>query len=591
VLWLRNPLAMRFPLLDPDGFLDRTAWLARPLFTRLGLVLWVALVLAGGVLATMQGEALAEGVTDQLLSPGGLVLLLVLYPAIKGLHELGHAYATKLSGGEVHEMGVMLLVFLPVPYVDASAASAFPEAWRRALVSAAGIMVELGIAAAAAILWTLAEPGALRATLFATMLVAGTSTLLFNGNPLLRFDGYYVLADLAGVPNLDTRSRKYWLYLAQRYAFGAHRAESPLEAPGERAWLVVYGAAAFVYRIFVMLAIALLVATQFLFVGVLLALWSVGQMLVWPVLKGLRFVLAGAPLRDVRRRAVAVTAGGIAAVLALLFAAPLPYATLAEGAVVAPEAAALRAGGDGFVEALLAPPNAEVRAGDPLLRMSDPVQAAQVEVLRAQLAVLEARFTQVNLLDRVQQRLVEEQLARARSVLARAEEKQGALLLRAQRDGRFVVPEPERLPGRFLRQGELVGHVLAETDPSLRVVVPQSEIDLVRGRTVSVAVRSAHAESVPAAARILRQTPQALAQPPAPALGSAGGGPMLSAPAPGGKERPIEQFYEVELAAPVALAAGLVGGRIHARFDHGTEPVGWRILRAGRQLFLTALHV
>ncbi len=591
LLWLRNPLALRFPLLDPDRFLDATAPLLRPLFSRWGFLAWLLLVAAGGVTALLHGRALAEGVTDQLLSPGNLVLVLVLYPLIKGLHELGHAYATKTAGGEVHELGVMLLVLLPVPYLDASAASAFRSKWRRMAVSGAGIMVELALAAIACLLWVQAEPGPLRALLFNVMLIAGVSTLLFNGNPLLRFDGYYVLMDLIEVPNLDTRAKKYWLYLLQRHGFGAHRAESPVEAPGERAWLLGYGALAFVYRIAVMFAIALLVATQFLVVGVLLAIWSVAQMLVWPLIKGLRFVAASPALGDVRRRAVAVTAAGTALAAILLLAVPLPYATLAEGAVIAPEHAQLRAGGEGFVAAIHGRPGATVAAGAPLLELEDPVAAAQVEVYRAQLAVLESRFAQVNLLDRVQMRLAEEQVERARAILARAEERQRALLLRAPREGRFVLPAPERLEGRFLRQGESVGHVLQPGDPAIRVVVPQSEIDLVRSRTQAVAFRLTQAAETVVPARVTRETPQALAAAPAAALSAAGGGPILTAPSGGARERPVQQFFEIELAPLAPVPSDLVGARVFARFDHGAEPLGFRLWRATRQVFLAALGV
>jgi putative peptide zinc metalloprotease protein len=476
--------------------------------------------------------------------------------------------------------------------VDASSASAFRERWRRVLVSGAGIMVELALAAAAALLWTQAEPGAARALLFNIVLIAGTSTLLFNGNPLLRFDGYYILMDLIGVPNLDTRARRYWVYLLQRHGFGAHRTESPAEAPRERAWLLGYGAAAFVYRVAVMLTVALLVATQVVVVGVLLALWSIGQMLIWPLLKGLRFLVTAPALRDHRGRAVLVTAAGTGLVLGALLVVPVPYATLAQGAVVAPEDAALRTGADGFVTAILAQPGQTVRRGDPLVALEDPVAAARVEVYRAQLAVLETRFAAVNVIDRQQMRLAQEQLAQARQMLARAEERQAALLVRAERDGTFVPFQPERLPGRFLRQGELIGHVLAEADPGIRVVVPQSEIDLVRSRTRAVAIRlvPSIAEKLPA--RIVRETPQALLRVPAPSLGAEGGGPILTIPGLSpGSQRPIEQFFEIELATTGAAPQAWIGGRVHVRFQHDAEPIGWRLLRSARQLFLSVLHV
>src|SRR3984885_12044068 len=193
---LRNPLALRLPLFNPDRFLDRTMHLVRPILSLPGLLLWLALVGTGIVLAVEHRAELTADVLDRALTLHGITLVLLAYPLVKAAHELGHAYACKRWGGAVHEMGVMLLVLFPVPYVDASAATAFPRIWQRALVGAAGIMVELALAAVAMMVWVEASSGAVRALAFNVMLIGGVSTLLFNGNPLLRFDGYYVLCDL-----------------------------------------------------------------------------------------------------------------------------------------------------------------------------------------------------------------------------------------------------------------------------------------------------------------------------------------------------------------------------------------------------------
>ena len=140
------------------------------------------------------------------LRPTGGVLLWLCFPVVKFLHELGHAMVTKAGGGEVHEMGLMLLVMMPVPYVDASAANVLRSRWQRAVIGAAGMLTELFIAALAFYAWMLLEPGLLRAVCFNVMLVAGVSTLIFNGNPLLRYDAYYILADLIELPNLAAQS-------------------------------------------------------------------------------------------------------------------------------------------------------------------------------------------------------------------------------------------------------------------------------------------------------------------------------------------------------------------------------------------------
>src|SRR5262249_45960567 len=304
MLKLRNPLALRLPLLDPDRFLGATLPLVRPLFSVAGFLAWVALVATGLVLTAMHWGGLTENAADRAFSAQNVALLVAIYPVMKLLHELGHAYATKAWGGEVHEMGVMLLVLVPVPYVDASASAAFRERWRRAVVGGAGIMVEAALASAAVILWVYAEPGLVRALAFNVALIGGISTLFFNGNPLLRFDGYYVLADVVGIPNLATRANKYTFYLLARHAFGV-RDETPIATgPGEAKWLLFFAVASFLYRTVITFTIALFIATKLFFIGIALAIVSLFTSLVWPVVKGIKYVLVSPQLARQRRRAI-----------------------------------------------------------------------------------------------------------------------------------------------------------------------------------------------------------------------------------------------------------------------------------------------
>ena len=122
---IRNPMAIRVPLLDPDAFLTATVGLVRWIFTPVGFVLWLGLVVAGLVLFGLNFDLLTDGFRDQVLAAENLIVIALAYPVVKALHELGHGYATKVWGGEVHEIGVMFLVFIPVPYVDASSSVAF----------------------------------------------------------------------------------------------------------------------------------------------------------------------------------------------------------------------------------------------------------------------------------------------------------------------------------------------------------------------------------------------------------------------------------------------------------------------------------
>jgi len=370
---LKSPLALRFPLLDPDAFLARWVFLVRPLLGWAGGFGWLALIVAALVYAGINWSELSEGGVERVLAPHSLLVLALSYPLVKALHELGHGFVTKAWGGEVHEMGIMLLVLFPVPYVDASAASAFADRGKRMLVGAAGMMVELTLAALALFAWLAMEPGLLRDFAFSVMLIGGVSTLLFNGNPLLRFDGYYVLADVLDIPNLGTRANKYLLYLCQRYLFGLSEAISPVSASGERRWFIIFGIASFVYRMFIMFVIVLFVASEYLLVGVLIAIWAVVTQLLMPLAKGVAFVISSPRVQRKRTRTRWAT-GSLAIGLALLiFALPVPLWTRAEGVVWLPEQAYVRVGSDGFVTRVLVEPDTRVKAGDPLIMCEDPL--------------------------------------------------------------------------------------------------------------------------------------------------------------------------------------------------------------------------
>ena len=229
-----NPMALRIPLWDPGRFLDRHVIWWRRLWGRPGAALWLAAVLPALLLLPSRWPELTHNLSDQVLQADNLLLLGMVFPLVKGLHELGHATATRARGGEVHDMGVMLLVLMPVPYVDASSATVLRSRWWRATVGAAGMLVELFIAALAFYLWLAVEPGLVRAVCFNVMLVAGVSTLVFNGNPLLRYDAYYILADLVELPNLAQRAASYWGYLAERYLLRVREAVSPAATRSER---------------------------------------------------------------------------------------------------------------------------------------------------------------------------------------------------------------------------------------------------------------------------------------------------------------------------------------------------------------------
>jgi putative peptide zinc metalloprotease protein len=591
--WLQDllsPLAIRIPLIDPDRALERWLPWYRPWFGWFGMLLWCAVVAAGAVQAAAHWADLTEDVTSRVLAPENLLLLWLVFPLVKLLHEFGHACAVKAWGGEVHEMGIMLLVLMPIPYVDASAASAFREPHRRVVVGAAGMIVEVFLASLAMLLWVNVEPGLTRAVLYNVMLIAGVSTVVFNANPLLRYDGYYIMADLVQIPNLRMRANQYLAQLVDKRLFGVGNVETTAEE-GERGWLAFYAVGSFLYRTFVMCAIALFIAAEYFIVGVVLALWALATSVVLPLVKGLGYLLMHPRLRRRRPRALAVTGAAAAALYLAFFVMPVPLWSTADGVIALPEESHLRAGADGFVKRVAVEPGSMVKSGTPLVETDDPLLRLKVRMLEAQLRLLEARASAQRVESRVKWALTLEEIAALRAELEQARRRSAELDIVAAASGTFVLTKAAAdLPQRFLRRGEPIGYVLPARTATARVLVSQDDVDLVRSRTARVEVKIAGRLYDTFEASVRREVPAASNRVANLALSSVGGGAAALDPRATKEPRTLDAWFEFELEIP-ATPAVVLGEHVYVRFEHGAEPLAARLYRSARQLFMRQFTV
>jgi len=588
---VRNPMAMRFSLLDPERFLVRFRSLASPFFGWFGALLWLAVVGTGIFLAGVHWSELTENITDRVLAPQNLVLLWLTFPFLKAFHEFGHAFAVKVFGGEVHEMGIMFLVLTPIPYVDASAATAFRAKGERLVVGGAGMAVELFIAAIALFLWIHVQPGPMRGVLYNVIFIAGVSSLLFNGNPLLRYDSYYMLGDLLEIPNLGTRGNRYIGYLLQRYLFGLADVERPITARGERFWFVIYTFASFIYRIFIYVSIALFIASKFFVAGIVLAGWAVFTMFILPAAKGLKFLFSSPKLHKNRARAIMATAFILIVVGAVVSYVPIPLSTRAEGVIWIPEQSYVRAGTEGFIVGLKAAPGSRVKLGDTLVECSDFLLPPQIQVLESQLRELQVAYDTQVLTDRVKAEITKEEIKQVTANLERARERIADLTVHSLTDGVFLSPMAQDLPGRFVRRGELLGYVVDRSTIAARVVVTQEDVDYVRQKTHGVQMRLPEkiGEAVPVV--IKREVPAATDQLPSITLSQQGGGEIAVDPRDTQGMKAFQKIFMFDLELPEHEKFYHVGGRIYVRFDHGWEPLIWRWYRSARQVFLKRFNV
>ncbi len=587
---LLSPMAVRFPLLDPDRFLEKTLFLVRPFLSMPMFILWAGLIIFSIFTAASHWTDLTNNLSDKLFGLENLVLLSLIYPLLKVFHEFGHAYMVKKWGGEVHEMGVMLLVFIPIPYVDATSSLAFRHKSQRMLVSAAGIMIELGIAALALLLWINLEPGALRAATFNILLIAGVSTLLFNGNPLLRFDAYYVLTDLLEIPNLGQRSSRYLGYLFKRYLLGVKKIDNPAAGLGEKRWLVIYALASFTYRIIITLKIILFIAGKFFLFGILLAIWIIVMMVVIPLWKLFNYLIRDVEMRRKRIRILVTTIIPALCIAGIIGFVPVPYSTVCEGISWAPDNARVHAAADGFVSEILIPNGSQVSSGTPLIRCHDPLLSAAIEILRARRKEFEARYNISLITDRTQAELLKEELSQIDAELKNTEERLQALTLHSRSNGIFVIPDASDLPGRFIKRGTPVGYILNADNMQIRALVGQQDIDQVRADTQKVEGRLTESVNQVFSTRILREIPAASQELPSIALSLEGGGPFALDPRQPDKPLAIERLFQFAIAMPPGLTHN-IDERVYVRFIHTPEPLAMRWFRTIRQTLLKRFAV
>lgn len=586
-----NPMAIRFSLWDPDALLNRFKPLFRVIWGGWGALVWCVVVLPALLLVSPHWPELSNNFSDRVLAVHNLFALYLVFPVIKALHELGHATATKAGGGEVHDLGLILMVLLPVPYVEASAATVFKSKYKRAVVGAAGMAVELFIAALAFYAWLLVEPGMVHAILFNVMLIASVSTLLFNGNPLLRYDAYYILADLIEIPNLAAQSTRYWGYLVERYILGARDAEPPDVSRKEKAWLLIYGFASTLYRIFVTIAIALFIAGRFFVIGVLLAIWAVCAMSVFPIGKAIQHLMKSPRLRKHRGRTMAVASAIAVCLVSFLLIVPMPYHSHAQGVLWLPEEAMVRAGANGFLTEFLVQPGTRVAQGDALIQCHDPTLNAQVAQSEGKVAELQAEYSAEFVSDRGEAQIARDKLQSEQASLALLHERAAELVVRAKTDGVFVAPQMFDMPGRYYRKGDLLGYVVGKITPIARVVVPQEAVDRVRLATNRVRVRLVDRPQLVLQGKVLREVPAGDEYLPSPALAIAGGGAIATDPRDAKGAKALQRMFQFDVALSGLNHVDHLGQRVHVRFEFKMEPLLVQWYRSIRLLFLSRFRV
>ncbi len=597
-------LFFKFPLWNPDAFLRKTLPWVSGVFTRWGLLVWFLLLIWGAAAVANHWKAFAAE-TSAILGFANLPWMLLTVVLIKTLHELGHGYLCRKFGGEVPETGIMLLLFNPLPYVDASSSSAFRSKWRRIAVGGAGMYVELAVAAVAAIVWAYSGEGVVHRVAHNAVVLASVVTVLFNANPLLRFDGYHMLSDWLELPNLQTNASKMALYLLERHGFGLRSAENPAESRREAFWFTSYFFASIIYRTLILVGILLVISVHYLVFGVILALIFAFLWLVMPVVKAVVYLWSEPRLEACRRRAVGVSLLVMVVLVGFFALVPMPNHFRAEGVVRAENFSHVYAGANGYLTKVLVPSGQMVSKGTPLLLLTNEELDHNLDAVDAERMRADAQLRWALDEDPVAYQSLQPYARALEARRQRLLEDRQALVIVAPCDGRWLAPDAVLYLGGMLSRGLEVGVVQGEGDFYVSAVIKQDDVSRIftKDQVHQAEVRVRGQEGAVLGLVDLKALPTERESLPSASLGLLGGGSTAvdtmaashSSSAvgrgfgnAGQGTRAAQPVFEVRAALDrkdTAQVRLVHGQRAVARMSLPSEPLLWQWVRSVRQLF------
>ncbi len=582
-----NFLFINLPLVDPDRFLRWALPYVKPFLGRTFFVVWMVSLLGALSIAFTHWADLASRV-NSVLAPGNLLLLYVAYAGVKLFHELWHGFVCRHYGGAVHEMGILFLVFTPFPYCEASSAWAFDSKWKKIYVSAAGIYIELFLASLAAFVWYGTNPGVVHTLAYDVMFVASVSTVLFNGNPLLRYDGYYILSDLVELPNLWTNANGYIRYLFNRYLLG-QKLDTPADSVGQRITWLSYGIASFFYRIAVCIGIILFVSQQLRGLGIVMAAGAVAAWVIVPVIKLIRYLFFTPATRANRLRTGLVMGGLVAVTVVLVGVIDFPMRLYTTAVVDYRDVQVVRADAPGHIDRIHVRTGERVRVGQPLARLTNEALLAQFRQAKADLAMAECRLAALEVRDVAAAQAARTSLTAAQERYSDLSKKVESLDLTARIEGVVITGRLDELVGYYRRTGDEIMTIVNPGGPLLKAAIDQEDIYEYRnavGQRVEVRLRSAPADVLKGL--IEKITPQSTREVFNPRLTTRAGEGLLLDPASDPNEpKLLHPCFVVDIAPEDANHVFPGGALARVRFEAASRPlaVQWyrkavRLIRA-----------
>jgi putative peptide zinc metalloprotease protein len=472
---LKGFMFLQIPVFNPDAILNRTIRYARHLFTRRAFLIWVCLMSTCGFIAICKREELASPISN-VFSARNMVAMWFILIFLKAIHEFGHAYACKVRGGFVPEMGIFMIVGTPCAYVDVTSSWSFTSKRDRVIVGLGGMYFESYIACIAFLFWNVTSSPFLLAFTFNIFLLSSFVTVLMNINPLMRFDGYYILSDLMELPNLRKRSQAFATGVMKRIFLSVPLAEQN-ETGGLRIFLFIFGVASSVYKVTIVLGISMMVATKAFLIGMAIGGYYIITELVKVIKKVTLYLWKSPESAPMRGRAIGLSALLLIGVPLTMLYVPVPSRIQAAGQLMRENEQVLRSRQAGFLESVNVQPGQSVDALTPVFALSNP----EVE---EDLLDVEARLASSRILVTAYQKrpshshLLQEQMEKTRALAVEKDfymKQYEDLTIHSVAPGTVLdMPEDHDI-GKFVKAGEPLGKIVSG-NWVVRVLVSQEDI-------------------------------------------------------------------------------------------------------------------
>ena len=531
LIGLFNPISCKFKLFNPNNALTKVQPYVQWLFSGWFLVVWVAVAIYTLTQIYSHWDSMGSA-SAGILSGYSWIWLMLTWILLKVVHETAHGTACRRYGGEVPEAGVLLLLFTPMAYVNVTSMWRFSNPWHRIVVSGAGMYVELFISFLAFILWT-KTTGVIADVAFNVFIMSSVTTILFNANPLMRFDGYFLLSDLVGIPNLYTKGTKWFGDRLKCLFFGLPKTPN-ICAANELRRVAIYGSMAFFWKISISVSLIIGAGVLFKGAGIVLSVFGVALWFGMPIFKQIKMIFGSQAKHSVKPMRMVVSFGVLALVGISLFSILRAPATKSAPAIVQfSNETLLRADADGFICKLLVSDGQEVEKGQVLIVLDNPQLAN--EVLELERLANEAKIQSRIYSKQKELSLAMGELKKHEELIAQLEEKRqqaAGLELTAPFDGFIFQRNLENQIGSFAKRGDPLVSIAQRQTKEVIVSIDQKDLESLKGKegeTLRVVFPGLSVFDT----KMERVDPRASQTPTHPSLCAQAGGPLTVRPATG----------------------------------------------------------